>query len=72
MGVATQQPAGAYTDPSQAGGGQALSGQSNTYSMDATIPHKIAGAVIIALIVIFASQAMGFRFVTSANISLGR
>lgn len=39
---------------------------------DATITYKIAGTIILALVVIFVLQGSGFRFVGSAQVGVGR
>lgn len=46
--------------------------QANNNSVDTTLHWKVSGTIVVALIIIFGLQAMGFRFVTSANVSLGR
>lgn len=53
-----------------ASGGGAVN--SNNSQVDTTLHWKISGTIILALIVIFGAQAMGFRFVSSASIGLGR
>jgi hypothetical protein len=39
---------------------------------DATITYKLAGTIILALVVIFVLQGSGFRFVGSAQVGIGR
>lgn len=39
---------------------------------DTTVHMKVAGTIILGLVVIFGLQAMGFRFVTSASVGLGK
>lgn len=38
---------------------------------DTTLHLKLAGAIILALVVVFGLQMMGFRFVVAANSSVG-
>lgn len=40
-------------------------------AVDTTLHWKVSGTIILALIIIFGIKAMGFRFVTSANASIG-
>lgn len=55
-----------------AGGGEVnVGGQSNPSGFDTTLHWKVGGGVILALIIIFGFQAMGFRFVVAANTSVG-
>lgn len=44
----------------------------NNNQVDTTLHWKLSGTIILALLVIFGVTAMGFRFVSSANLSLGR
>lgn len=43
--------------------------QASNSGVDSTLHIKVAGAIVLALAVVFALHAMGFRFVTSANAS---
>lgn len=43
----------------------------NQSGLDTTLHWKVSGGIILALVIIFGLQAMGFRFVTSANVSIG-
>lgn len=38
---------------------------------DSTVSWKIAGTIILALIVVFVLQQLGFRFVVGANVTTG-
>lgn len=49
-----------------------MSAASNSTGFDTTVHWKVGGTIILALVIIFGLQAMGFRFVTSANVALGR
>lgn len=42
--------------------------QATTRNYDATIPHKIAGTIVLALIVVFTLRQLGFRFVVTAGV----
>jgi hypothetical protein len=42
---------------------------SSTY--DTTITHKMAGMVILALVLVFVLEKLGFRFVTAGSVSAG-
>ena len=42
--------------------------QASTQSYDATIPHKIAGTIVLSLIVVFTLRQLGFRFVVTAGV----
>jgi hypothetical protein len=44
---------------------------SSSQSYDTTIPHKIAGTVILSLLLVFILQKLGFRFVVAANVGVG-
>ena len=46
--------------------------QSNNHSVDTTLTWKMAGTIVIALVVIFGMKASGFRFVTSASVGIGK
>lgn len=64
---------GVSTDaPAQSQAQVAVNPQANNNSVDTTLHWKVSGTIVVALIIIFGLQAMGFRFVTSANVSLGR
>jgi hypothetical protein len=53
------------------GGGDVVnSGDQTTY--DATLTYKLAGTIILALVVIFVLQGSGFRFVGAAQVGFGR
>jgi hypothetical protein len=39
---------------------------------DGTITYKIAGTIVLALVVIFVLQGSGFRFVGAAQVGIGR
>lgn len=43
---------------------------SSTY--DANLAYKLAGTIVLALVVIFVLQGSGFRFVGSAQVGIGR
>jgi hypothetical protein len=45
---------------------------SSNNAFDSTLHLKVAGAVILALALVFAIPAAGFRFVTSATVGLGK
>jgi len=51
---------------------QMMNAAANNTSVDTTLHWKVSGTIILALILIFGLQAMGFRFVTSASIGVGR
>lgn len=44
----------------------------NNTAVDTTLHWKVSGTIILALVIIFGLQAMGFRFVTSASVGIGR
>lgn len=61
---------------SQAPGAGDISGSfgvntTNPTSVDTTLHWKVGGTVIIALIIVFGLQALGFRFVVGANTTMG-
>ena len=53
--------------PSDGGG---VVNDSTTY--DANLTYKLAGTIILALVVIFVLQGSGFRFVGAAQVGIGR
>lgn len=57
--------------PATSGGGSVGVNATNQTGFDTTLHWKVGGAVILALLIIFGLQAMGFRFVVAANTSLG-
>jgi hypothetical protein len=44
---------------------------SQNSSFDTTLHWKVGGSVILALLIVFGLQMMGFRFVVAANTSFG-
>jgi hypothetical protein len=52
--------------------GAAVNTTATDQTYDATITYKIAGTIILALVVIFVLQGSGFRFVGSAQVGVGR
>ena len=53
------------------GQGPAVNPQAQQSSFDTTLHWKVSGTIILALVVIFGLQFMGFRFVVAANTSFG-
>jgi hypothetical protein len=51
--------------------GHVMSPHANNTEIDTTLHWKLGGTIILALILIFALERMGFRFVSSANVSAG-
>jgi hypothetical protein len=47
-------------------------GSADQSTYDATLTYKLAGTIILALVVIFVLQGSGFRFVGSAQVGVGR
>jgi hypothetical protein len=56
-------------DRSPAGGAAMNAQQQSTY--DPTLTYKLAGTIVLALAVVFALQASGFRFVAAVNVGFG-
>ena len=54
------------TDPGDAVGSYPVNNNGTTY--DGTITWKIAGTIILSLVVVFVLQASGFRFVGTVGI----
>lgn len=48
------------------------SGQTDQTTYDATLAYKLAGTIVLALVVIFVLQGSGFRFVGAASVGVGR
>jgi hypothetical protein len=55
-------------------GGPAVNPSTSTDQMtyDGTITYKLAGTIVLALVVIFVLQGSGFRFVGAAQVGIGR
>jgi hypothetical protein len=53
-------------------GGIAVNTTATDQTYDATITYKLAGTIVLALVVIFVLQGSGFRFVGSAQVGIGR
>jgi hypothetical protein len=47
-------------------------GSSAPGGQDNTLHYKLAGTIIMALVVVYVLQATGFRFVVSASTGVGR
>jgi hypothetical protein len=64
-----------YVTQPQLGHTEALSlmntSQSAAQTVDTTLHYKIAGTIIMALVVVFVLQQSGFRFVVAASSSAG-
>jgi hypothetical protein len=45
--------------------------QSAAQTVDTTLHYKVAGTIIMALVVVFVLQQSGFRFVVAASSSAG-
>lgn len=52
--------------------GSVIGVNSNNSQVDTTLHWKLSGTVIVALLIVFGLSAGGFRFVSSANVNLGR
>ena len=48
-----------------------MNGTANNSAVDTTLHWKVSGTILVALVIIFGLQVMGFRFVTSANATIG-
>ena len=44
----------------------------NGTSYDSTLEYKLAGTIILALLIVFGLQLAGFRFVGAVNIGFGK
>ena len=65
-----QGPTRSPDDPTAAVAAVNTSADSSTY--DTNLAYKLAGTIVLALVVIFVLQGSGFRFVGSAQVGLGR
>jgi ABC-type uncharacterized transport system permease subunit len=48
-----------------------VNSQSAAQNIDTTLHYKVAGTIILALVVVFVLQQTGFRFVVAASSSAG-
>lgn len=61
------------TGPVQEPGGAAVNtSNSSQQTYDPTLTWKLAGTIVLALALVFVLQGLGFRFVGSASVGLGR
>lgn len=54
--------------PARSPGGTAVNSTQATTSYDSLLHYKLAGTVILALLMVFVLQKLGFRFVIGAGI----